>query len=293
MDDLARSKELLEQLFAEVKKQEGTLAGGEKLGTGGKALKSLLQTRILFGNPNDRLTRLTPKLFKSVGLPLDDIQKRQLADCDFYYMTLAVNLFGAPGVQFKELICELDFGPKGMGEPIIQTMFPTGEWHDVLTYGAALGLGLDANLAWKAALNVPEDVLAKLKIKLPGSIAVNVENKDSYKGWIAVPEFSFSIGRKEIAAVGAKNSLCRWTISEPKLHKEDTVEFGVVFKVPKGCKSIELTGKALAQPSVPWLAAKLDHLFQHLSAKVKKVVEGKKDTPIGDHEQWIPLRLRA
>lgn len=294
MDELATSKKLLDDFFNQVRKLEGTLAGGEKLdlGKGGEALHKIRETKIKLGNPRDKLIQLTPKLFEEVGFAPGDIHKRQRFDqYDFYYITVPVNLFGSPGVQFDDLICELDFGPKGEKEPIIQAMFPSGEWHDVLMLEAGSSLAVDVDFGWQVGLSSKEDELQKLIANIPAPISGNVLNKNNMHGRVVVPKFNFSIGRKEISAAGLYNSQCRWTISKPELHREDNIEFGVVFKVPKNSKSIDLTAIITARPSLSWLASQLRHLASTLAMKFKDVVNGKTPLPVGDGEEWKSLKL--
>jgi hypothetical protein len=289
MDQLDNSRELLNEFFAEINKLEGTLSGGEKLnlGEGGRVLDSLRETRIELGNPDDKLIQLTPKLFEEVGFTRGEIYKRQVSDTyDFYYITMPVNLFGAPGVQFDDLICELNFGPKGNQEPIIQALFPTSEWHEVLSYGAGSTLGVNADFGWEVGLNLEENEITKLAAQLPQSISGNIQTKNNLKGFIVVPDFKFAIGRKDIGAAGLQNSRCRWIVSTPELHRLDNLEFGVVFKVPKAITTLELSALVTAQPSLSWLAMHLRHLSTALSQKFRDVVNGTASMPLGDGEKW-------
>jgi hypothetical protein len=288
-EDFAQSRALLDEFFNEVNKLEGNLAGGEKLdlGKGGEALKRLRETRIEFGNPRDKLILLTEKLFEETGFTPGEIHKRQRNEThDFYYMTVPVNLFGEPGVEFDDLICELDFEPKGKQEPIIQALFPTSEWHDVLSIQAGSTLSVNTDFGFEVGLDTFGDELAKLQENLPGSISAKVQSKNNLKGQIVVPDFKFTIGRKEIAIAGLHNSICRWTISSPELHKADNVEFGVVFKVPKECKTIKLTGLVTAEPSLSWLGAQVRHLAKALPQKFRDIVSGKGSISPGDGESW-------
>jgi hypothetical protein len=288
-DELHKSAAILEDFLTEVNKLEGSLAGGQKLelGKGGEALNSLRETKIELGNPRDKLFRLTSNRLKEVGFNLQEIHKRQQSDTyNFYYITVPINLFGSPGVEFDDLICELDFEPKGEQEPIIQALFPTGEWHEVMSYGAGATLTINADYGFDMGLNLDEEELSKLRQRLPGSITWNVQNKSTMKGIVVIPDFKFSIGRKEIAAAGLQNSHCRWIISAPELHQADNMEFGIVFKVLKECVKIELTAKVTAQPSMSWLAAQLRHLAKSLVQRFQNVIRGSEPMVMGAAEKW-------
>jgi hypothetical protein len=77
----------LAELFKDVQKWEGNLAGGKpleltfennlsesgKLKKGAKAVASLFETRVSFGDPRDRLIPLTEETFTQSGTELNSI----------------------------------------------------------------------------------------------------------------------------------------------------------------------------------------------------------------------------
>jgi len=289
--ELNASRELLEQLIEEVKIEEGTLSGGTSLGIGTDALQQLRETKISFGNPLHNLIRLTEEGLSKYGIELSEIQKQQMRDrFDFYYMTLSVSLQPGRGVQFTRLECLLDFGPKGQDEPIVNNIFPQSEWREVLRLGRKMSLGLDGNLEWRAGM----DDLDKASMeKFPAAIKGKITNKNELKAFIAIPDYSYELGRADIAATGAGNSQCFWRVDKPDLKKAQTVQFGIVFKVPKETSSFELTGMVSVEPNFQWLTSNLKDVFEFLSDKIKGLLrlkeeerKGKDRLPIGDHEKW-------
>jgi hypothetical protein len=292
-EDLQESHALLDQLFDEVRSEEDVLAGGTKLGRGGAALQSLRETKVLFGTPLDNLTHLTPKLFQSVGAELSEIRKRQMrSDFDFYYMTLTVSMQPGRGAQFTRIECELDFGPKGLSEPIVQSIFPKNEWKEVLIWGGSMKMGLNGDLESVAGVDMnalPKDLLENL----PGQIKTKISNKNKLKAFIAIPDYAYKLGKSEIAAMGEGNSRTFWRVENPELKEVQTVQFGIVFKVPKGTTSIVLIGKVVVQPDIPWLVANVRDVFENLSTKLKALLRRRDDKRseaerllIGDHEKW-------
>ncbi|MGB0385589.1 MAG: hypothetical protein ACPGWR_12265 [Ardenticatenaceae bacterium] len=288
--DLYNAEELLGELFSEVTAEEGMMSGGVKLqlGAGGEALQALRETKICFGNPTNQLIRLTPKLFEEVGVELTEIRKRQMRQqFDFYYLTLTVSLQPQRGAKFVRLECSLDFTPKGTNEPIVQTIFPTSEWKEVLNWGAGMKLGLGGDLDFHSEVNLPSTHIKQL----PGHLAAKVSTQNALKGFITIPDYSFKLGRADIVATGEGNSLCFWRIENPDLQKVQTVQFGVVFKVPKGTTSIELTGLVAAEPSINWLTAHVRNVFEYLSERMQALLRrrernGSERLPIGDYEKW-------
>ncbi len=276
---LEDTRNLLEKLFKEVKVEESTLSGGTKLGIGGQAIQSLLETKISFGNPRDNLIRLTEELFKDIGIELNSIRRQQMKDShDFYYMTLPVSMKPSPGVCFSRIECSLDFTPKGHHEPIVQTIFPKSEWKDLLNFGVDISLGLNGNLEWTAG--IPENT------NLPPNIKANAQGTNKLKAFIAIPEYRYALGKSEIVAVGEGKSDCFWRIDKPDLQKTQTVQFGIVFKVPKQAACVELSGLALAEADFQWLTSNLTDVFKYLTQGIKQQFNGMKELPIGDGEKW-------
>jgi hypothetical protein len=289
--DFTASGDLLAQLIDEVKAEEGTLSGGTKLGPGAEALRQLKETRVSFGNPYHNLTRLTSGKMSRFGIELPEIQKQHMKErYDFYYMTLSVSMQPGRSVQFSRLECHLDFLPKGKNEPIVHSIFPNSEWREVLRVGRNMELGLNSNLEW--TVKVP-DTAAEAAELLPAEIKGKVESKNKLNAYIAVPDYSYQLGVTEIAAMGEGNSECFWRIDKPELKQAQTVQFGTVFKVPKGARTMELTGLVSVEPDFQWLTGKVKDVFEFLSDKIKNVLRMKSSQragdarlPVGDGEKW-------
>jgi hypothetical protein len=239
--------------------------------------------------------RLTPRKFQEYGFALSPIQKQQMnGRYDFYYMTLAVSMQPGPGVRFTRLTCHLDFGPKGRREPIVHSIFPQSEWREILRMGRKMDLGLDSSLRWTAAVESPD---AAAMDALPAALKGKIAAKNDLNAYITVPDYSYQLGRTEIAAYGEGNSECFWRIDKPGLQMAQTVQLGVVFKVPRGASSIELRAVAAVEPAFQWLNGNLRDVFEFLSDKIKNLLtmnneerKGKDRLPVGDHEEW-PLDL--
>ena len=290
--DLKAAEELLNQLFEEVKNGEGMLSGGTKLGLGGDSLQQLKKTSISFGNPYHQLTRLTEEKFRGPGSEGDGFQKQMLNHFDFYYMTLPVSMQPGRGVQFTRLECHLDFGPKGENEPIVHRIFPKSEWREMLQSGIDFNLGLDGKLEWTLDRENLDNTPTPAD-NLPAGLKSKLETKNQFKVYMAVPGYRYELGRTEIAALGEGNSQCFWRIDKPQLKKIQTIPLDIVFKVPKGTTSIELTGIVSVEPDFKWLTANIKDVFDILSDKLKglfKKEPGERKNeerfPCGDHEEW-------
>jgi hypothetical protein len=294
-DDFSKAQEMLTGMAADVARlQEPAEAGMKGKSPATEAFKGLAKTEIKFGDPTNDLIRLTPALFSAKKVQLDEIQKRQLHDrFDFYYLTLTISMKPGRGVQFRRLECSLEFkAPKAGGRPILQTIFPTSEWKDVLSFGGELKLGLTGNLDWQvgADLNsLPEAV----KKALPGTISAGLANKNKMKSYIAIPKFEYKLGRANIAATGEGSAEAFWRIDKPELRQSYTALFGMVFKVPKGVTRISLHGTTAAEADIPYLVALVDDVFADMSKKWQALLmkQHSKRTrveklPIGDIKSW-------
>jgi hypothetical protein len=207
---------------------------------------------------------------------------------DFYYMTLTVNLRPERAARFWRLSCELDFGPKGSSEPIIQTLFPTQQWRSVMSCGVAMDVRLNGNLDWNVGVDSSE--LAELLKLLPGELKANIANKDDFKAILAVPAYRYELGHPEILTTGEGTSTCYWRIQDRELQKIGTAKLGTVFKVPKGTESITLQGIAWAEPDLNWLTADIRDVFANLSEQLKQLLKQKNEAASqfarGSAEKW-------
>lgn len=266
---------LLDELFTEVVSEEGTLIGGTKLRRGGQAIQSLRETEVTFGHPYDNLIQLTPEMFQAIGVELSPIQRHQIEnDFDFYYMTLAVSMHPKRGATFQLVECRLEFGPEGMQMPIVQTIFPQSQWRTVLEWGGSMNLGLNGNLDWE--VGVDGEKLEEIT-KLGNVPSAKLKTNNDLNAFIVIPDYSFGLGRSEISATGEGNARCTWRLQNPDLQETQTVRFVVIFKVPKGMESVELTGTVLAEPKMSWLAAQLDDVFGELSERFKALFSGERE----------------
>ena len=271
--NLEEADALLSELFEEVQKWEGPLAGGTKLGMGAKAIESLRQSKVSFGHPRDRLIRLTEDTFKNSGTELNDFYKQQMGEWDFYSMRLTVDLRPEPAAKFWRLTCELDFEPKGKGEPIVQTLFPTQQWRSLMSFGVGMEVGLNGNLDW--AIGVDSSELDRLLELLPEELQANVSSKNDFKTFMAITGYRYELGRPEILTNGEGNSTCYWRIQDNQLQKIGTAKFGIVFKVPKGTASIRLLGTAWAEPDLNWITGDIRDVFGDLSDRLKQLLRQK------------------
>jgi hypothetical protein len=280
---------LLLELLQEVKLYEGSLKGSVDLGIGTEAVDSLFQSKVTFGNPTDKLIPLTEKTFKSSRTELLDIYKQQMREqFDFYYMTLTADLRPQRGARFWRLTCELDFEPKGSGEPIIQSLFPTHQWRSVMSYGVGMDVGLNGSLDWN--IGVDSSQLAQLAESLPGELQANVGNKDSFQAFLAIPTYRYELGQTEILTNGEGNSTCYWRIQTKELQKIGTAKFAIVFKVPKGSESITLRGLVWAEPDLNWLTGNIRDVVGDLSDQLKQLLRQKNNAAHrfarGDNRKW-------
>lgn len=288
LPNFQESDELLSDLLDEVQRWEGTLAGGSKLGLGAAAVTNLKDSKISLGNPKEKLTLLTEANFQETGTELSNIYRQQMQEqYSFYYLTLKVELRPKPTAQFWRLICELDFGPKGEQEPILQSVFPNEKWRSVLRAGVGMDVGLNGNLDWTAGVDT--SALAAVLEQVPGEIKGEITNKNELKAFVAMPAYKYEFGLFEILTTGV-GSTAYWRIQDEALKKTGMVEFATVFKVPKAIQELELVGKAWVEPDVNWLFADVRDVAGELSDRFKKLFRNKEEAASRfarwDAEKW-------
>lgn len=289
MDDF--DNPLLDKLFEEVTKEEGMLSGGKKIGKGSRVIRKLKETEILFGNPKDLFIQLTPELFESINIKINEIYILQMSSShNFYFVSIPISLKPARGTIFRRLECIVDFGPKGENEPIVQAVFPNNEWKDVLIWGGGgeMSLTLDGNMKLGMGINTTE-LPFNQKERLRAELTTHLNNANQMKAFITIPDYQYSMGRADIVAVGEGNSFAFWRIDKPDLRKQPNLRLGIVFKVPKATNVITITGKAAVEPDLPWLVSQLRDVFAALSQGLKELLWGNGDKKINvsAHEKWI------
>ncbi|MEM8613008.1 MAG: hypothetical protein AAGF93_13390 [Cyanobacteria bacterium P01_H01_bin.105] len=275
---------LLSELLAETKKWGGVLSSGTKLDVSSQAVQDLFESKVSFGNPSDSLIQLTEDTFANSGVELTPLYKQQMQGAyNFYYMTLSVDLIPQPGAKFWRLVCQLDFGPKGQHEPIIQRLFPSDAWRSVMSTGVGLDIGLNGNLNWNAG--VDSENLNQIADMLPAGVKANVVSKNNFSAFLTLPAFRYELGRPEVLISGEGNSLCYWRITSQDLQKVGTAKFGIVFKVPKEISEIALQGTAWAEPNMQWLTADLRDVASELSDRFKQLLR-KKQSGASQLARW-------
>ena len=289
--DLEQANALLTSLLKETEEWGGKLAGGRTRNLSAEAVNDLFTSRVSFGNPENTLVLLTEETFRESGTELTSIYKQQMqSQYDFYYMTLTVDLVPERGARFWRLTCQLDFAPKGTGEPIIQSLFPSHQWRSVMNFGVGMDVGLNGNLGWDVGVDASN--LTALWNSVP-DLKANIASKDEFKAFLAIPAFKYELGHPEILTTGEGNSICYWRIQDQNLQKIGTAKFGIVFKVPKGTDSITLTGKVWAEPSMNWLTANLEDVAAKLSENFQNLLgqgnEAASRFARGTEKEWNPL----
>ena len=293
--EFAHSRAMLDELYDTVNSATSKLSGGDRdqHSLTAEAVNQLRLTEVTFGNPRAELARLTPKLFEEIGVQLTELQKRQMsAQFNYYTLALAVSMQPGRGVQFSRLECRLEFGPKGEQEPIVHTISPTSEWHEALSWVGGMQLALDGDLKWHLQTpHLPEGVTIE---NLPDFVEAGLGTENRMTSFVAVPDFSFKMGRAEIAATREGNSKCYWRIDKPELKEVQTIKFGVVFKVPKAVEKIKMVGTVIAEPDMAWLSANVRDVYEALSERLRELFSkrdeersGVERLPVGDNKRWV------
>ena len=268
-EDLTNASVLLTELLTEVSIHETSLSGMNKLGVGGTAIKSLLDSKILFGNPIEKLFHLTAGQFEKTGNGLNELRKRQMRESNFYYVTVPVSIDPKNSAVFRKFDCVLSFSSEDLSETVIHSIFPKSEWKGLLNSPRGVNLGLDDNLEFGVAEEVSWQTIA--------------------------PKYFFRLGRATIYAMGEGDTQCQWTIEDPDFREDQTLQFLVVFSVPKATTKITMTGIVTAEPSMDWLNANIRNIAKYLSKRSQDLLRSQdriEETRllIGDSTKWtIPL----
>ena len=261
--DFDDTKDLLNDLFADVKRQESFLSGGieEELTQGAIAIQRLQQTKVIFTNPDSRLIPLTVEGFKAKNVELDYEIQELMKRFDFYSMVISVNPQLQPSVLISSLKCKLKFGEKEQKSPLIHQIIPDSKWQNLVNAGVNLNLGLDANLDIGVGIDAAE--LANLPDY--DKLKASVGTKNEFKGFITLDGLNYKCGKFILVAQGVDDSQCDWEMQKPEIQEQSTIRFNIIFKVPKGWESIDLIGEVWIEPSIDWLHGELIYVIDRPS----------------------------
>ncbi len=292
--DFLKTIKNVNRLFDAVKLLESTLSGGEEedLRRGATTIKRLKETKVFFGNPYGELILLTEEGLREKGVDLSYDIKQLMNRYDFYSMMMNVDIKPQSGVQISKLELELNFYPKGQYEPIIHKIFPETKWEKMLGAKMGMNLGLNADLDFE--VGVDEKKLADV-IKENSNLKANVSSKNSLKFEISTNDFNYKHGRFNRLATGENQSQCYWRFEEPEIKDQSSLEFFLIFKVPKGKKQIDLIGEVWVEPDINWLCANIGNLIENLPSSLKGWFANRKNLTkkfaVGKREIWNNLTL--
>lgn len=287
--NLDQAEEFLRDLFEAVTTKESELAGGEaqELARGSSAVQMLKETNVTFGKPIP--IALTEEGFQVRKIELNPDIQDLMKNYDFYSMIVVVNPRPQPSVLISRLECQLDFGPKGINEPVVYRIIPNSKWKNIVNAGVKINMGLDGDL--DVAVGVDDDQIPIIN-QLPNSqefkAKVNIDN--ALKSFLVLEGLSYQLGKFDLFAQGEHNSECFWRIERPEIKGQSEVKFNIVFHVPKGCKSIDLVGKVWIEPSIDWLNGELVHVMKALPSFLKDLFGSKekaaKSFAVGKKVTW-------
>ena len=100
---------------------------------------------------------------------------------------------------------------------------------------------------------------------------VYVRAKNEFNTFIVLDSLNYRFGKFNISAHGENNSWCDWQLEEPEIQDKSTVEFSIIFKVPKGWEFIDLIGHAWIEPKIDWLNGQLTNIISSLPGYLKNL----------------------
>lgn len=294
--DFDQAKDLLKKLFEEVKSKESELAGGDiqELQKGATAIQRLQNTTVTFGDPRSKLIPLTVEGFKAKGMELNYETEQLMKQFDFYSMVISIDPKPQSNVLISKLECQLDFSSKDNQNPIIHQIIPNSKYQSLIKAGVNLSIGLNADLDIGVGVDASE--LTKIA-NLPDydQFKANVGTKNTFKAWWILDNLNYNLGKFERFAQGEDNSQCYWRIEKPEIQDKSTVKFSIIFKVPKGLKSIDLIGKVWIEPNIDWLNSELKQIKNDLSSYLQNIFGSKKKASesfaVGMKETWHNIQL--
>jgi len=223
---------------------------------------------------------LTNALFSKHSLePPSDI-----ARFDFYLLTIPVTLLPKSGWAFRQLECNLCFNADASDQqrPVAHEIFPTSEWIEVFRASQTLSVGLDENLQFKLA---PSSFGGGPR--LSDAVQAQVELKSGVKSTLILGPFNYTIRRPKIVAVGKGNVWVSWRLDGEEYFEREVPRFGVVLKVPKSIRRIDVLGTLRAERDFHFFTADIRYLLKYVREKTRRFWE--QGAPVVDKRMWTNI----
>ena len=259
------------------------LAGSKSEVSGAaRALDALTKLQIKIANPGGTFLHLTSATLENSGISLNGIQRQVLARADFYSISFSVAILNPPNTNLEQLNFLVEFESDPAAEPLIRSMYPTSEWRGLLGQQQEFRLELTADLNWRLnPASTEKQSKGKAGTRQQGPAAGNRESPLAY-------EFTFPLKPRELAATGVGTSRCFWSFQSPEFRDTATLQFGVIFEVPKGTGNLKIAARATANPSVNWLTQNLRGIVNLLGDRLRNSLRPGKNEQftIADSSIW-------
>ena len=212
--------------------------------------------------------------YEAQGLQVPTRIAAQMKNFRFYLVNVPITMVSLPGWGFVELECILEFNPldEAKDRPVAHELLPKEKWQDVVRANQGLQVGLDENLEFQTPKLV-EQVLGKTGVNLAARATAG----------LVLGPFEYRIRRPQIVARGVGNVKARWRlVGEQTIEREEPV-LGIVLKVPKHVRQVELIGVLKASGRFHNFTSELRHLKRFLRDRTQRFIdEGAPDAVPGE-----------
>lgn len=201
--------------------------------------------------------------FRSQGLAVPPNIASQMKKYQYALLNIPIMLVPVKGWGFTTLDCIVTFNPdRPLNQhPVAHQLFPSEEWVEKIKFSQQLSIGVDEFLNFRPAGGVPP----------VASAGVDAEAKGGFH--LVFGPYQYSVRLPRVTARGGGNDKVRWTFEgEENIQKQD-LKLGVVLKVPRKAKKVEVVGVMTLSRKFHSFTADVKYLVEYIRSRGKKFFE--------------------
>lgn len=210
---------------------------------------------------------LTAKEFRARGFEVPSNIASQMKTFQFALINIPITLVPVKGWGFNALDCIVAFNPDRPLEqrPIAHQMFPTEEWQEKIKFSQQLSIGVDEFFNFTPVGEVPQVAKAGVSADVQGGFRM------------VLGPYNYTVRLPRVLARGSGNVKVRWTLAGEENIQQSELKLGVVIKVPRQAKKVEVVGVMTLNRQFHSLSADLKYLVEYIRTSSKEFF--KKGTP--------------
>jgi hypothetical protein len=202
---------------------------------------------------------LSEEKFRSRGFEVPPDIAEQFKNYRYALVNIPIMLVPVKGWGFTRLDCIAAFNPdRPLNQrPLAHQLFPGEEWQEKIKFSQQLSVGVDEFLNFKAVGTVPPVASAGVGADVHGGFQ------------LVLGPYNYSIRLPRVTARGVGNVKVRWTLEGEENVQQNELKLGVVLKVPRQAKKVELVGVMTLSRKFHTFSTDVKYLVEYIRTRSK------------------------